>query len=337
VPMELPGRSRGLRSGLLAGLLAALLLAGCTGIGAVHQAPPAVRTLDQVPFFPQTEWQCGPAALATVLVHSGVATTPDQLADNIYLPGRRGSLQLELIAAARHSGRMPWVIPPQPEALWAELAAGTPVLVLQDLGALGVRRWHYAVVVGFDARRERVILRSGTERERSEPLGRFLRSWARSEYWALVVSEPGELPVTVEAGGWSRMLLDAAEVMPAALIAESWDAALARWPDDFLVGFAAADHAHRHGELELAEQRYRQLLTRAEQEPLLRNNLANVLLDQGCPAAALQEARRAVALVDPESPYRAALAATLERALRAADGPGTGACASQADASSIGS
>ena len=62
--------------------------------------PPAVE-LSQVPFFPQKRYQCGPAALATVLNWSGVAATPEQLVDEVYLPQRHGSLQVEMTAATR--------------------------------------------------------------------------------------------------------------------------------------------------------------------------------------------------------------------------------------------
>ena len=54
-----------------------------------------------------------------------------------------------MLAAARSQGRLPFVLESRFAALQAELTAGNPVLVLQDLGALGIRRWHFAVVVGF--------------------------------------------------------------------------------------------------------------------------------------------------------------------------------------------
>ncbi|HKB52378.1 MAG TPA: hypothetical protein VKD22_00145, partial [Ramlibacter sp.] len=66
---------------------------------------PQTVELRNVPFFPQKEYECGPAALATVLASSGVAVTPDPLVKDVYLPARRGSLQLEMLAAARRYGR----------------------------------------------------------------------------------------------------------------------------------------------------------------------------------------------------------------------------------------
>lgn len=174
---------------------AALLLCGCATLNPplrLAEAMPSPRPvlLEQVPFFPQDEYQCGPAALATVLVDSGVRTSPGALLPQVYLPGREGSLQLELIAATRRGGRIPYVVEPTPEALLAELQAGRPVLVLQNLLVRTVPRWHYAVLVGADPARNRLILNSGTERGLAVPAPKFLRTWDWAGRWGLVSWSP---------------------------------------------------------------------------------------------------------------------------------------------------
>ena len=45
---------------------------------------PSTLELRDTPFFPQEEYQCGPAALATVLAASGVAVSPDDLTGKVY-------------------------------------------------------------------------------------------------------------------------------------------------------------------------------------------------------------------------------------------------------------
>ena len=89
----------------LAGAALAVALAGCAASpslkdGLPASAPRAIE-LDATPFFPQEEFQCGPAALATLLVASGVAVTPEALAPEVFIPVREGSLSIELIGAAR--------------------------------------------------------------------------------------------------------------------------------------------------------------------------------------------------------------------------------------------
>src|SRR5215210_6981075 len=54
--------------------------------------------LTQVPFFPQDDYQCGPAALAMAMNFSGVPLRPEALVDEVWLPARQGSLQVEMLA-----------------------------------------------------------------------------------------------------------------------------------------------------------------------------------------------------------------------------------------------
>ncbi|MGD8236773.1 MAG: hypothetical protein PVJ65_11540, partial [Chromatiales bacterium] len=77
-----------------------------------EQAGEPLVQLADTPFFPQQAYQCGPAALATVLNANGVSISPEQLVPQVYLPERRGSLQVEMIAAARRYDQVPVVIEP---------------------------------------------------------------------------------------------------------------------------------------------------------------------------------------------------------------------------------
>src|SRR5690606_27763301 len=193
--------------------LLALALAGCAGPPHLDAPPETTVELRDVPFFPQTEYQCGPAALATILSHEGVSVTADDLVRAVYVEGLRGSLQAELLGATRRHGLVPYTIDPAPAALFAALFAalesGKPVLVLQNLGLARFPVWHYAVVVGYDADRETVLLRSGTEHRRSERLGRFLKSWQRAGSWAFVAAAPDDPPSSADANRWIRALANA--------------------------------------------------------------------------------------------------------------------------------
>jgi hypothetical protein len=278
-------------------LAAALLVGGCTSAPRLPEGAPSVE-LTAVPFFPQTDYQCGPAALATVLAYAGVGVTADNLVDEVYIAGLKGSLQPELLGATRRHGLIPYVLDPDVTALAAELAAGRPVLVLQNLGFERVPVWHYAVVVGID--RGDVILRSGTEQRRVERDSRFLRSWQRGDNWAFVTVEPGTLPSTATAGGYVRALAGAEPLLDPAAARRGHDAALLRWPNDELVLFAAAGQRHAAGDLSGATALYRQLLAAAPQHAAAHNNLANVLAERGCYAQALEHARAASATAVPE-------------------------------------
>ncbi|MCO5762094.1 MAG: PA2778 family cysteine peptidase, partial [Chromatiaceae bacterium] len=121
---------------------------------------PWVTELEQVAFFPQEDHQCGPAALATALHAAGVEINPAQLLEQVYIPGREGSLQVEMLAATRRNGALPYLLKPELRDLLAEVRAGMPVVVLQILGLSWIPVVLYAVIVGYVLPHRHVVLRS---------------------------------------------------------------------------------------------------------------------------------------------------------------------------------
>ena len=64
---------------------AALLLTACGRAPALPQSASAEQVeLSAVPFFPQRDYQCGPAALATVFNYAGLAVDPEALIVEVY-------------------------------------------------------------------------------------------------------------------------------------------------------------------------------------------------------------------------------------------------------------
>ncbi|MEE4300234.1 MAG: PA2778 family cysteine peptidase [Pseudomonadales bacterium] len=278
-------------------LLALCLLPGCAARAPELAAGPSVE-LTSVPFHPQQRWQCGPAALATVLGASGLPVTAESLVQEVWVPGRRGTLAAELLGATRRHGRIPWRISPSLTALRQELEAGRPVLVFQNLGIGALPRWHYAVVVGLDADRGEVLLRSGTERLRRTPLRLFDRTWARSGRWAMVVLRGEERPANVERGGWFRTLAAVEEAGAVATAHAAWDSWLGDHPSDASARFGRAATAARLGDLATAAEDYAWLLAERGEDVRVLNNLALVRARQGCHARAGDLLARAFAVAD---------------------------------------
>ncbi len=284
-----------------------LLLAGCAGIpDDVRQLPRTTGfvELDDVPFHAQTRYQCGPAALTTVLEASGAPVSLDDIGRKVYIPGRKGSLQLEMLAATRTSGRLPYLVDGSLSALVAELDAGRPVVVLQNLGVAALPRWHYAVVVGLDAAGESIILRSGTERRRTTPLDVFLRTWARSDFWGFVTLRPGELPANVDRERYFSAVTGLEQAGLPARAARAWEAGLQRWPGHPTALFGLANARLALGDNAAAEHVYGELLDRAPGLAVARNNLAYALARQGRYDAALREVELALANTDDEDVVR---------------------------------
>jgi len=279
--VKVRARNATLKSRLMPALL--LLLSGCASIpDGVRMLPQGASVeLDDTPFFPQERYQCGPAALATTLVAGGVSVSMDDLVDAVYLPGREGSLQVEIVAAARRYDRLPYVIDGTLAAIHAELAAGRPVLVLQNLGIAAIPRWHFAVVVGIDGAEGEVVLRSGTERRHVTRLMTFLRTWRRSDYWGLVLLHPDELPATVDRGRYFETIAALEETARFDAAATAWRTAAATWPGDRVALFGLANAEYGRGHLDDAEAAYRELLSIDSALIAARNNLALVLAERG--------------------------------------------------------
>jgi tetratricopeptide (TPR) repeat protein len=282
-----------------------LLIVGCAStpqtdaLFAAGGEPTQSVELADVPFFPQTAYQCGPAALATVLASAGAAITPDDLAAEVYLPDRRGSLQFELMAAARRHGHIPYVLEPRLDAVLNEVAAGTPVLVLQNLGLGWYPKWHYAVVVGFDLSAGEIILRSGEEARHVVPIRVFERTWERGGFWAMVGMPPDRLPHTAEEESYVLAILSLERLQRWRDAAVAYDAALSRWPDNLVARIGLGNSRYALGDLPGAEAAYRRATGDHPDAAVAFNNLAQVLAEQGRLHEAEQAAREAVRLGGP--------------------------------------
>jgi hypothetical protein len=310
-------------------LWAAVLLfaAGCTTL--IPQTV-ALRTdwpagvprqveLPQVPFYPQNEYQCGPAALAMAMNTSGAQVSAESLVAEVWVPSRKGSLQLEMLAAPRRHGLVSYRLEPRYAHLLREVGAGNPVLVLQDVGML-LPQWHYAVVNGFDYASGTLFLRSGLQARQEMPFSFFERTWLPGGYWAMVVTPPDRIPVTATEERWLEALLGLARGGNAEATVRGYRAALARWPDSLPAAVGLANHLHAAGALAEAAAVLRTALQKNPQSVILMNNLAQTLSDQGRNREALVLIERAA---DAQSPFATEVRATrqlIEERLRSPGG-----------------
>ena len=315
----MPASLNGLAGWLLPALI--LCLPGCAGIpSSVSELPEPGYAVElaETPFFPQEKYQCGPAALATALQSSDVNVQPDDLVASVYLPGREGSLQVDMLAATRSAGRIPYRLRESLAAIAAELDDGRPVVVLQNLGVSLIPRWHYAVVVGIDEPNDAVLLRSGTEKRRETPIRPFLRTWARGEYWAFSVLRPGELPAAADRDRYVEAVAAVEQVGMLEEAAVAWRAALERWPSDAVAQFGLGNTMLELGRAGDAVRVYRDLLTTKPELVVARNNLSLALLKLGRHTEAMTEIDNALGQLNNDA-LRAELLDTkreIERAQR---------------------
>lgn len=331
--MPVSTASRGRAWHWLAHLAAWLLLAGCAGPSRLAQLPaelPAQVELAATPFHPQTEHQCGPAALATVLGAAGRDVDPVLLAAEVYLPGREGSLQPELAAAARARGLLAYETGPSLSDLLAEVATGRPVLVLQQLGAGPWPYWHYAVVIGYDKSRGQVLLRSGTDAREFMRASLFESTWDRGGRWGLVLLEPGTLPARPDPARYMRAAaaLETARNPEAARAA--YTAAVKLWRNEPLPRLGLGNLAAAAGDWVDAERWYRAVLADDPAQAAALNNRAEALVRLGCPDAARLALQQGMVHVAADDPLQSVLQQTL-RELSAQESPQSAGSAAQCE------
>ncbi len=248
----------------------------------------------------------------TVLGAAGVRPDYERLAERVYVPGLEGSLQVEMLAAARDFGRIPFRVAGALEAVVAEVAAGRPVLILQNLRVRSLPAWHYAVVVGYDRSAERILMRSGREKMLWTPAGRWLRQWDWAGRWAAVVLPPGELPVEIEPAAAFRALADFDEQAEPDDRSIAWRAAVERWPDSAMARMGVGNAEYSAGRIEAAAEAFEQAVTLQPDHWSARLNLALVDLERGRGC----EVRERLEAESPEAGH--ALAAVYDDALERA-------------------
>ena len=295
---------------LIAGVFAfacAALIQGCAGwtpqTKLLAQARPAglpgMRELTEVPFFAQNDYQCGPASLAMAMVAAGVKVTPDELVPEVYLPERKGSLQVEMLAAARRHGLVSYQLAPSYADVIREIAAGTPVIVLQNLGIK--EGWHYAVAIGYDWDNGMLQLRSGLNERQELPFAMNEMVWRRSGYWAMVVVPPERIPASADEQRWLAAVAALERTGQSAAARSAYRTFLERWPANVNAAIGLANAHHALGELREAEAVLREAALRAPDSVVVLNNLAQTLADQGRYGEALPYAERAVATGGPHA------------------------------------
>lgn len=260
---------------------------------------PASAELTQVPFFAQEEYQCGPAALAMALNAAGVNVTPEALVDQVYIPARKGSLQIEMLVSARRHGLVSYELAPQLTDTLREIAAGTPVIVLENYGFRIFPIWHYAVLIGYDLDQSQVIRHSGTHERQTMPIGVFEYLWKDEGRWAMVAVPPDRVPVTASEARYAEAVVALEKIGQVKNAHTAYNALLKRWPANLAGQMGRGNTAYALKDIADAESAFRQATRDHPGAAAAFNNLAQVLAERGQLQDALAAAEHAVSLGGP--------------------------------------
>jgi ABC-type bacteriocin/lantibiotic exporter with double-glycine peptidase domain len=141
------------------------------------------RKIENLPFYSQESYQCGPASLAGVLNYWGVGVTPDEVARTIFSASARGTLTIDMVLYAQQKGLSAEQYKGSIENLKQNIDSGLPVVVLVDYGGILYQMNHFMVIVGYTE--YGILANSGKDHEKFIPEDDFLKSWEKTNFWTL--------------------------------------------------------------------------------------------------------------------------------------------------------
>lgn len=264
-----------------------LLLSGCLSQPPLTTVTGQKIELTDTPFHDQTGYYCGPNALATALHRTGLTVEPAALVESIYLPARKGSLQIEMIATVRKMQRVAVTVEPSLTGIVQELERGYPVLILQNLGVSWLPVWHYAVVIGFDPTSTQFVLRSGNSARQTVSARKLLTTWRRAEHWGIVILNPGELPANTNIDAYTQAIAALEQVGEIDAALQGYQTGLLRWPQNKVLLLGTGNTHYQLGEFTAAVSSYEQLIRYHPDYWIATNNMAHTLAQAGCKQQAL--------------------------------------------------
>lgn len=208
-----------------------------------------------------------------VMNWAGSKVSPTELISEVYTPGKRGSLQMDLIAASRRGGYLAIPISGL-NSLIIELSHGHPVIVFQNLAFAWAPKWHYAVVVGYDLNAQTIILNSGSDENKSMPMTYFERYWKLADYWGLIVLPSGQLSATADELSHMRAAAGLEQIGRVTEAELSYRKILERWPESFPALFGLGNLAYNRKDYRAAVKYFLRASKLRPASEAVRNNLA---------------------------------------------------------------
>lgn len=253
-----------------------------------------------VPFIPPRSKLCGSTSIEMVSLYwqSKTSYIPqlsvEELDGLTLIPEKGGTLQIELVSAARANGLIVYPLEPTFEALFSELSEDHPVIVLVNRSFSWHPLWHYAPVTGFDDEKRAVLSHFSDQENEAIAIGTFAALWKRSNNWGVVLLPPDKLPASASSKTFLRAAYAFEKTGKVREAIVAYKSALLRWPEDTDILFALANAYYNSSNLAEAEESYRKLLALNPSHLLAINNLAVLLCHTGRSKEALSVLNKAI-------------------------------------------
>jgi len=260
---------------------------------------PTAHEIENVPFYPQEDYFCGPTTLAEMLNFYDRDIQPETVAPSLFIPERQGSLQIEMVASIRQYGMLGYAELGNLNQLLSLVSEDKPVTVLQNQRLSWYPLWHYALVIGYDLETETVILHTGVNERRIVAMELFENTWRKGAYWMLAALPPEEGSDHFDPFLYVSAARDLIEVGQEQAGITALETASNQWSDYWLSYFLLGNHF-----LQINPQDALNWFKRGAQagsnETSYLNNYAYALLFNDCAPQALEIIQRAT-LLDPDN------------------------------------
>lgn len=240
---------------VLAGFSLLLMLSGCQSTPQADQLRqqglstlPESHLINSVPFFPQEQFYCGPTTLSEVFGYYGVNASPEDIAPKLFIPGKEGSLQLEMVSAARQYGFLPYTERGTLPSIIELVKDDIPVIVFQNLSIQLLPQWHYAVVIGFNSEKGTLTLHTGLTPNHEMSLELFERTWGRGNYWYLAAVPPKVTSSEMAPYTYVSAAYDMLKVGDKRQALAFLETATQAWPSYWLSYFLIANYYLEHAD-----------------------------------------------------------------------------------------
>ncbi|OPY78939.1 MAG: hypothetical protein A4E65_02084 [Syntrophorhabdus sp. PtaU1.Bin153] len=149
------------------------------------------RHIENVPYFAQEDFQCGPAALATVVNYwylrerSGKQLPIETIIADIYSSSARGVLGMDLGLYAQKLGFDVAGRAGSVEDIKRNIDIGVPVIILVDYGMLAYQQNHFMIAKGYTI--DGVIVNSGRTENQVISAKDLNKIWKKTGFWSLII------------------------------------------------------------------------------------------------------------------------------------------------------
>lgn len=249
--------------------------------------------IENVPFYPQQEFFCGPTTIAEVLNFYGESIKPTDIAPSLFIPGRNGSLQVEMASSIRQLGYIAYQDQLNLTELISIVEKDVPVIILQNNGLSWYPRWHYAVVIGYEKASQSLIMHTGLTANRKVDMSLFERTWKRAKQWAIVPMPVSRAPTGLNEISYLQAAQDLIAVNKGADGIVALTTAYNHWKESYLPALLLANH-YIESEPNRAREWYKKAFKLAPNNAPLLNNYAYTLGKLGCKNTAKQLIQQAI-------------------------------------------